>query len=213
MRVGISRRARPQKILVFIAVLTSIIFSFAFFINRAAPIFEKRAADTAAQTTRKIVSDVAGEVFSTYSDNFTENKSSDDMSIISIDVVELNKLRASFTSKLIEELSNTNTAEIFISVGSLFNSETLQGVGFKVPVKINFGSISDVDFEDEFVSAGINQTKHLVSLKVSVTAAVISAFMCETRDVEVSLPLSESIIVGKVPQYYSDRMNVAAKGE
>lgn len=78
----------------------------------------------------------------------------------------------------------------------------MQGVGFTVPVKIYFGSISKVDINDEFLSAGINQTKYRAYLSVSATTAVVSTVMSDIREVLVELPVCERILVGKVPNYY-----------
>lgn len=216
MRVGVyTGRVRVRSIFSVSAVIILFCFISGMFITRASPIFKIRAADAASQEVRRIVADVASRTIAENDVDLIEKTigSSGEISMLSINSVQLNKLRAEFTSELISQLSKSTKTTISISLGSLLNKEIFQGAGVRIPAKITFGSISDVDFEDEFISVGINQTKHLVSLKVTVTTAVVSAFMCDTREIETSLPLCENIIIGKAPQYYSDRLGIAAKGE
>lgn len=216
MRVGVyGRRVRARGIIFVIFALILICFASGLFITRASPIFKIRAADAASQEVRRIVADAASKTITEYDSALIEKTigSSGEVSMISINSAQMNKLRADFTSELISQLSKSTKTTIYISFGSLLNKEIFQGAGIKIPAKITYGSISDVDFEDEFISAGINQTKHLVTMKVTVTTAVVSAFMCDTREIETSLPLCENIIIGNVPQYYSDRLGVTAKGE
>ncbi len=216
MRVGVyTGRVRVRSIFSVSAVIILFCFISGMFITRASPIFKIRAADAASQEVRRIVADVASRTIAENDVDLIEKTigSNGEISMLSINSVQLNKLRAEFTSELISQLSKSTKTTIYISLGSLLNKEIFQGAGVRIPTKITFGSISDVDFEEEFISAGINQTKHLVSLKVTVTTAVVSAFMCDTRKIETSLPLCENIIIGKAPQYYSDRLGIAAKGE
>lgn len=213
MRVGVSKRIQLRPAVLVIIYMVLLCALMAFFAVRATPVFRERAADAAAQQARRIVAEVAAEVFEGYSDRMTTRETDGDVSVLSINSIQLNMLRAEFTSRLISKLADATSTKIYISTGSLLKYEVFQGMGIRIPVKIAFGSISDVDFEHEFITAGINQTKHLVSMKVVVSSSVISAFMCDTRNVEVSLPISENIIIGKVPQYYSDRMGITAKGE
>lgn len=213
MRVGISRKTQPKPIIAaaICAVLASLLT--VFFAVRATPVFRERAADTAAQCARRMINEAAEEVFSKYSDDMSAKETDGELAFIRIDSIKLNMLRAEFTSCLMKKLAAQTSTKIYISAGSLLKCEVFQGMGVRIPVKITYGSICDVDFKHEFITAGINQTKYLVTLKVTVTGAVISAFMCDTRDIEVNLPVAESIIIGKVPQYYADRMCVAAKEE
>lgn len=216
MRVGMSsRRLRLRKSVVYIGMSAILCAAFVFFLLRASPIFSLRAADAASQQVRRVVNETAGAVFADYGTELVTRTvdSNGQISMISINSAEIVKIKAAFTSELISRLSDTTRTSIYISAGSLLNCDVLQGFGVRIPVKITFGSVSDVDISDEFIAAGINQTKHLVNMKVKISCAVISAFKCDIRDVEATFPLCENIIIGKVPQYYSDRMSVAAKGE
>lgn len=213
MRVGIYRRRRGMWLLLIFASL-GVSLLFAAFVFRAAPIFKLRAADAAAQAVRRVIAQTAGKTLTDESAPLVDKTAGQggEITSLSINSARLNKLKADFTKELTDALAKSTKTKIYISFGSLLNCETLQGAGVRIPVSITYGSVCDVDIEDEFVSAGINQTKHLVNLKVKVTVAVISAFMCDTRDIETTLPLCENIIIGGVPKYYSDRLSVAAGG-
>ena len=59
-----------------------------------------------------------------------------------------------------------------------------------------------VEISDEFLSAGINQTKYRATIDISVSASVVSALFSDTRDIKMSLPICERILIGNVPNYY-----------
>lgn len=195
------RLARALFIIILIAVfLGTGLICLAI---RAEPIFRERAADAALQAVRECVDTVASEVFDNDGAAFlTSSEFGDGISLIEIDTARLNLLRNDFAQKLRDKLSEAHRTEIRMTLGSITGITALQGVGFTVPAKIYFGSISKVDINDEFLSAGINQTKYRAYLSVSATTAVVSAVMSDIREVLVELPVCERILVGKVPNYY-----------
>ncbi len=67
------------------------------------------------------------------------------------------------------------------------------------------GSVS-VDFTDEFHAAGINQTRHKIYLLLKTQVKIVVPLGSEVINVSTRVPISESIIVGDVPQTY---VNVA----
>lgn len=216
MRVGICyRRIKVKWVFILSAIVLCFCLITGFFVVRASPIFKLRAAETALQAVKQTIAEVAGDTMADFNGNFIEKTltSNGEIAMISINSAQMNKLRAEFESELIKRLAKGSRASISISAGSLLGKEVFQGAGISIPVKITYGSVSEIDIEDEFISAGINQTKHRINMRVTVSTSVISAFMFDCRTVETTVPLCENIIVGKVPQYYTDRLAVTAKGE
>ncbi|MBQ7794757.1 MAG: sporulation protein YunB [Clostridia bacterium] len=203
MRLGLTEKGRYAGVfyvicLLFI-VITSVIF---FFLTRAEPIFKERAADASTQEIRRQIDAISAELMADY-DVFEEKSLTDgEISVIELDTAELNSLRTAFSQRLSDALGTTYYTKIYISLGSLFDNAVLQGIGFRIPVRIFFGAISHIDISDKFISAGINQTKYRATLDITVSTSVISAFMSDSRDINVSLPICERIFIGKVPNYY-----------
>ncbi len=214
MRLGRFRKRRGRAAVVFAAGLLLMTVTVGFFAKRAEPIFAERAANTAYQQAQLAVARACADTLADFAD--LSDKSYDkngELSAIGINSAYMNKLRAEFTERLIELSEQTQSAKIYITAGSLFGCKTFQGAGVRIPVRVSFETVCSVDFADEFTSAGINQTKHSLMLRVRLNVAVISAFMCEEREIDVSMPVCENIIIGNVPTYYSDRLGVAALGE
>lgn len=213
MRLGRCKKGKKRAAF----FLSALLFSAAGFYTaakRAEPIFEERAAECALRAAQLAVSRVAGDTLTDFekleSETVDENGK---ISAIHINSAYLNKLRADFYERLVEISEASERTKMYITAGSLLGCKTFQGTGFRIPVGIDFESVSMVDFDDEFISCGINQTKHTVVLKVKMRVSVVSVFMCETRETEIKLPVCENIIIGGIPTYYSDRLGIAATGE
>jgi sporulation protein YunB len=72
------------------------------------------------------------------------------------------------------------------------------------PIKIVIVPVGaiDVDVMDEFVEAGINQTKHRIFLNIKTDLRVVVPLMSSTVSVSMQVPVTESIIIGPVPEWY-----------
>ena len=62
-------------------------------------------------------------------------------------------------------------------------------------------------FESEFRSAGINQTLHRIKLCLTATVRVILPGHSQSLIVSAEAPIAENIIVGDVPQAYTNVAN------
>lgn len=62
----------------------------------------------------------------------------------------------------------------------------------------------ETDITNSFSAAGINQTRHQVILSVSATIAIVMPAATEYAQVETSIVLGESVLIGKVPQNYTN---------
>ena len=69
---------------------------------------------------------------------------------------------------------------------------------------IPFGKIH-VDFETRFMEAGINQTRHEINVTVALDVALLmSNRQTTTAKIETTVPVSETVIVGDVPDSYTN---------
>ena len=60
------------------------------------------------------------------------------------------------------------------------------------------------NFDTEFVSAGINQTRHKIFLSLRTTVSLIIPTGSQLVEVNSTVPIAESIIVGEVPDSFVD---------
>ena len=78
----------------------------------------------------------------------------------------------------------------------------LAGSGPRIPISIvPVGSVQ-TDFETEFEACGINQTRHKVYLQLSASIRIVIPTGAKTTNVTANMLVTESIIVGKVPESF-----------
>lgn len=71
-----------------------------------------------------------------------------------------------------------------------------------VPVAVKMLSSSAADFRSELQSTGINQTRHCVMLVLRVDFALFMPWRIVNSSAETEILVSETVIVGSVPQSY-----------
>ncbi len=116
---------------------------------------------------------------------------------------EFNRLQSRILERVLERMSEVDTRELSIPVGTLTGSPLLAGRGPAVKVRMQTVGTPSARFENAFTSAGINQTKHQIILVVDVSVGVLlPGFSTGTR-VSNSFNVAETVIVGSVPENYT----------
>lgn len=121
---------------------------------------------------------------------------------LTTDMAKLNLLRAELISKALKALSGLNASEISIPLGSLFDSDLIWALGPSLRARsMSVGTVS-AEFDSEFSSAGVNQTRHRICLRLSVPITLLLPGSRTEVPVETSLCVAETVIVGQVPDTY-----------
>ena len=94
-------------------------------------------------------------------------------------------------------LPNVEIVSLLVILYSL-----LLGRGFDIPVDITMLSSSRVDFKNDLISAGINQTKHQMKLDVVIDIDVIMPWRTVSTQVVSEILIAETVILGEVPETY-----------
>lgn len=92
---------------------------------------------------------------------------------------------------------------VSIPAGTLSGIPAFSGKGPSCTVRLVFSKAISVRMESDFSEAGINQTLHRISMVV--TANVTLLMPGATTDVkkEVKIPIAETVLLGKVPDAYT----------
>ncbi|MDO4567981.1 MAG: sporulation protein YunB [Clostridia bacterium] len=93
---------------------------------------------------------------------------------------------------------------VSVPLGTMTNIPFLAGVGPQVSFKFAPVGSVESDFTSELTSAGINQTLYKVNLKLAATVSLIMPTQIKTLDVSASAAIAESVIVGDVPEVYTN---------
>ena len=135
-----------------------------------------------------------------YSDfvSITRNEAGE-ITALSADMARLNLLRAELSAHLLERLEDSQL-ELTIPVGSLLPLEPTWARGPELHLRALALGTASAEFESEFTSAGINQTRHRLWLELSVPVTVLLPGGGEELTVDSRLCVAETVIVGQVPQ-------------
>jgi len=140
-----------------------------------------------------------------YSSLFDIQKdSSGDISAIIANTAKLNILKSQLAIEIQNKIDETQTQPIGVPLGSLFGNELLAGRGPKIPMKLITLGMIDVRFSNSFSSVGINQTKHESSIEIDMTINALLPAGSISATVTTAMPLTDAIIVGKIPQAYTN---------
>lgn len=135
-----------------------------------------------------------------YSDfvTITRNEAGE-ITALSADMARLNLLRAELSAHLLERLEDSQL-ELTVPVGSLLPLEPTWARGPELHLRALALGTASAEFESEFTSAGINQTRHRLWLELSVPVTVLLPGGGEELTVDSRLCVAETVIVGQVPQ-------------
>ena len=124
---------------------------------------------------------------------------------VSTDVAAVNTLASRVLERAVGETAE-KTLTVKIPVGNLTGSTLLLGKGFTIPVEVVMLSSSAAGFRSELTSAGINQTRHQILLDLHIEVSLLMPWRAVSDRVDTEILVSETVIVGDVPESYMNWM-------
>lgn len=140
--------------------------------------------------------DYDGDYFVTF-----QKSDTGEVSAISSNMARINDLSSKVLEKVVGS-TKENTVTIGIPTGNLTGASLLMGRGPKIPVKIVVLSSSRVEFDNSIITAGINQTKHQINLRVTVDMEILVPWGTQSTEVGTDVLIADTVVVGKVPDTY-----------
>ncbi|BFK81830.1 sporulation protein YunB [Clostridium baratii] len=118
---------------------------------------------------------------------------------ISADTILLNKLSSEIAIRCNERLEELGAKGIEVPLGWMTDKSVYYNLGPKITIEMEpLGNIES-SYESVFESAGINQTRHKIYLNVKAKIKIIIPMYTKELEVDAQIPLSETIIVGEIP--------------
>lgn len=115
---------------------------------------------------------------------------------VTTDVEAVNTLAAEILDRVVDATAENNLP-IRVPVGNVLGVPVLS-----VPVGVKMLSSSHADFRSELIAAGINQSRHRIVLELTVDASLFMPWRVVGTSAEAEILVSETVIVGDVPQSY-----------
>ncbi|MEG2814367.1 MAG: sporulation protein YunB, partial [Oscillospiraceae bacterium] len=117
---------------------------------------------------------------------------------------EINKIKSMLTYEVTNEINTIYEKKFYISIGTLLGNNIFSGKGKKIGFSIEPTGFLESDIKSEFSQAGINQTKHNIVLNLKLNVTTIVPFKSACTTVSTNMIIAETVIVGEVPQYYTN---------
>ncbi len=126
------------------------------------------------------------------------------VSMLRANTMRMNELAAQTALLAEEELNSFENQFVEIPLGAALGIRFLSGFGPRLAVQILPVGAVHTSFDTEFESAGINQTRHKIFLTIRTTVSLIVPTGSQLVEVQSTVPIAESIIVGEVPDSFVD---------
>ena len=137
-----------------------------------------------------------------YSQLFTvSKKDTGEVTSIESNVVAINQLQSQLAQTILERLDTREGEGMVLPLGTLTGLDILAGRGPLMAFYIRpIGSV-ETKLDNQFESAGINQTLHRVMMQITVEVSPLLPGCRESSRVTVEVCVAETVIVGSVPQW------------
>ena len=172
------------------------------------PAIEREAEQLLHQTVMVAVNDAVGKTLSGEDTGYDslinfEKDESGQITAMKTDVQSVNLLKTEIMSRIFEELDNMEESKLSIPLGTLSGWSILSGFGPEIKVRIQPLATSQAEFQHQFTSAGINQTRHQILLAITVDLRLLLPGNKLETQVSQTVPIAETVILGNIPGHYA----------
>lgn len=204
MKYYTKKTSTNKRILVFLSIIISLLILFIYMLDKIILSTLMVVADGEMRTSAIEVID--RNILDLYDKEFNyddimkiEKDGQGNITMIRADTIKLNSLAAKVSLESQNKLREMGAVGIKIPIGYISKNVILSNLGPSVKVRmLPIGSVK-TNYISEFESAGINQTRHKIYLEVETSIKVIIATKSDEVQIKNTIPVAETIIVGKVP--------------
>ncbi len=202
---------RKMKLRLVIAAVAVLLLATFLFINKnLRPVLvglaSSRVQAMAAQAMNDAILEVLGDG-SNYMDLVTIRANDEKVYFLQANSSKLNVLAADCGNAALRRITELGEQGVKIPLGTILGIPMFSGHGPKITMRFTPAGAVKGSFESTFTSAGINQTMHRISLRLTATVRVILPGESHTLTVDALAPVAENIIVGDVPDAYTNVAN------
>ncbi len=166
---------------------------------------ESSAKNTASEAVNEAIRLTLGSEDLKYENLVTLTKNKDDtVTAIIVDSIKLNTVCAEIRGLITDYFSKLSERTISVPIGSLTGIDMLSGKGPQIHAGITLSGSAVTSVRNDFQTAGINQTRHQMILDVNTKIYVLMQSGNFSAEISNSIVIAETVIVGNVPEIYSD---------
>ena len=200
-------RQALARLLLFVG-MTLVLATAVYATAQLRPLLESMATTRVSNTVNRIVFEAVNEAIEsgeiTYDQLISFEKDNDGrITAVHSNMAACNRLQVEILDIILARIDQVSARELSIPVGSLTGSALLAGRGPRIKVRMESVGSSSARFENEFSSAGINQTNHRIVLHIDVSVAILLPGFTTATQVSNAVTVAETVIVGTVPDTYT----------
>ncbi|MBE6904530.1 MAG: sporulation protein YunB [Ruminococcaceae bacterium] len=206
LRCTSKKKSRSFKIFSIILIFISLLIIFIIVDLKTRPIVKSSLAAQADREAVKIINDIViKELEDVTYESLVDVSRDNENNVTSIqtNIKQLNLLKARLNKEMLSYIEKMENEKIKIALGTLTGNEFLLGRGPEITYILDIYGIAHTSFINNFEAVGINQTRHSIFIEITVDVGAILTGYRTSSEVTTSVLAAETIIVGKVPQFYS----------
>ena len=209
----VSRKKRFLRTVLFLIVLLIVLLSLSVALLSVnmrpamAALAIARIRSVAARAMNDAILESMGDE-TNYARLMQVHESSERVYMLQANTHKMNILAADCAEAAQERIAQMGDQGISIPIGTITGISFLAGKGPSLKVTFSPAGSVQSEFNSEFVSSGINQTLYRVNLLLTASVRLVMPGVSETIFVRAEAAIAESIIVGDVPEVYT---NVASE--
>ena len=205
------RNKKKAYALVMLFVIAVLIVAVYFIADiRMTPVVNTLALSRAQNLATVIINDAVAEILSDNKNDFSgliveEYDDSGKIAALSVNSVGMNRLKSLISVHITRAIGEIEESKINIALGTLTGSSLLTGRGPRITLNVHISCASSIEVRNSFEYTGINQTVHKVMLDIKTDVYVLSAGNTLTSQFFTSIPVSETVIIGQIPEIYAGK--------
>lgn len=172
------------------------------------PLVERMAVTRVENTVNRIVSEAVDEAITSgklsYDRLISFEKDADGrITAVHSNMAAFNQLQAEILDIILARIEQVSARELSIPIGSLTGTPLLAGRGPRIRMRMESIGSSSAEFQNQFETGGINQTRHQIILEINVSVSILLPGFTTATKVSSAVTVAETVIVGAVPETYT----------
>ena len=206
---GGARNTAVRFAAVAAAALVMLFIALNIFFVRVGPVIEALAIIEAREYVVTVINRAVEEEITSgsliYSEFVTLEKSENgSVTALITDMAKVNVLQSRISTLVATRIVNVLHKDLSVPLGDALGAALFSWRGPGLPIRME--SVSNVTtlFVNEFESGGINQTRHRLALTITTDIVILVPGGRTTAVVTSTVPIAETVIVGSVPNIYTN---------
>lgn len=204
-KAKLRNRRRKKVLLALLSILIIVLLCFYYksFVVKNVTEYSKKQIETnvVASINNAVLFSLNNPV--NYNDLIIVQKDNDgNITLLASDSYKINKINKDVVSIAKTFIDNDCKKGVDLPFGTLTGVTIFSGYGKNVNLKIlSVGKVNS-NFTSEFITAGINQTRHSVYLEITAEVFINLPFIAKSFTEKTQILICDAVLVGKVPSVY-----------